>query len=419
VIKKVTLFFLSLFWSFFVGAGGAGKTVLEIEQESLDVKKAVQTAIEIVSFELMEQFIEPSKLKEQKKQIQKIISTYSNRYILYTKTGSVIETSTKDDKESPLFIVPVTIGFSEENLKKILLEEDLFYSGVSQLRILPLILLENVVDHQSYGWWLKNKSSFMERQMHQFYDHLQKSLLPYGFFVINPEFSGSKYFIPEVLSFTRPKKRNVFKLAKFFNSNLVMTGSIKIRDSDVGATLHVKMELTVYHAESGRLLAEVERLAKIPVKDPDTEEQVSIEQDRAVEQDRAGVDEEKKQDIKQPLISLFLKKQEGFAKGLGTQLRSIYEAGQIASNLLKITVNGNLSYKDSLKFQNLLASRVSGVKGLKEHIIKSGSITYISSTRSSVKSISNGIKKSLFPNFNVRVVRAKRNELVLQVSYKN
>ena len=239
-----------------------GETVIEVEQNSNDVKTAVQTAVKKVSVELLEQFIEPSKLKEQKRKIQKIISTYSNRYILYTKTASPVE------KEDKTFVISVTIGFSEENLKKILLEEDLFYSGSSHLRILPLILFENVVTRKNYGWWIENtKASLaMKKQIIEFYNQIQSTLMSYGFFLINPELAGSGYFIPDDLRFTKAKKQNVFNLARFFQSHLVMTGFIKVRESDMDSILNLKVELAVYHSKSGRLLAEVERFMKIPVE---------------------------------------------------------------------------------------------------------------------------------------------------------
>ena len=380
--RIVLLLFLLLFSS----SVHSGETVLEVAQKSPNVKKAVQTAIKKVSVELMEQFIEPSKLKAQKKQIQKIISTYSNRYISYTRTSTPIQ------KEDQSFIIPVTIGFSEKNLKKILLEEDLFYSGTSHLRVLPLILFENLVDRETYAWWIKRKSEpDMSKQMSDFYNQVQDTLMSYGFFLINPEVAGSRYFIPDDLLFKKPKKRNIFNLTRFFQCHLVMTGSIKIRESDVKSMLSVKVELTVYHADSGRLLAAVERLEKI------------------------RVDEEKPRS----LMALFLEQNKDFTKGLGVQLQSIYEAGQISSNLLKVIVQGKLNYRDSNRFKELLNSKIKDIKDLKENIIQSKSVTYIANTSASAEVVSKKIKSTLFPGFYVRVARVRKNEIVLQVNLKN
>ena len=66
--------------------------------------------------------MESSRIKEKKQEIDRIIAQKSNRYILYTKTG------TKIQKEGKSFVIPVTIGFSTENLKHILMEEEIFYS---------------------------------------------------------------------------------------------------------------------------------------------------------------------------------------------------------------------------------------------------------------------------------------------------
>ena len=375
------LVFLILFPCFVWG----GKTVIEVEQDSKDIKKAVQTAIQKVSVELMEQFIEPSKLKAQKRRIQKIISTYSNRYILYTQAAPPLE---KEDKS---FVISVMIGFSEENLKKILLEEDLFYSGSSHLRVLPLVLFEDLVNHENYGWWMEKrseKSNFMKKQVTRFYNQIQSTLMSYGFFLINPELAGSEYFIPDDLRFTEAKKKYVFNLARFFQSHLVMTGFIKVRESDMDSILNLNVELAIYHSKSGRLLAEVERFAKIPVK-------------------------EDKQEIRS--ISLFLEKNKDFTKGLGVQLKSIYEAGQLSSNLFKITVQGEFSYRDFDRFRRLLSSKVRNIKDLQEHIIRSKSITYIASTDTNAKFISEKIQDALFPGFHVRISRVVKDEVVLKV----
>ena len=375
------IFFLLLF-AFFVHGG---ETTLEVEQDSADTNKAVQTAVQQVSLELMERFIEPSKLKKHETQIQKVISNRSNRYILYTRTAPVIE---KEDKS---FIVPVTVGFSEENLKKILLEEDLFYAGNSYLRILPLVLFEDLTERENYGWWKTKRSApdFMKEQISHFYTQIQGTLLAYGFFLIHPELSGSRYFIPEELVFETPKKRNIFDLARFFRSNLVMTGSVKVRESDVESILNLKTELTVYNVESGRLLAEVERLAKI------------------------HREEESKKSARP--VTVFLRENKKFAKGLGAQLKSIYEAGRLSSNLLKITVRGKLSYRDSNKFKKLLISKVKSITDLQENIVRAGSVTYLAGTTGRTKKVSKTIKSAQFPGFYVRVSRVRKNEIVLTV----
>ncbi len=396
MLKSIFLFFLCL-CSFFVQGD---ETVLEIEQNSPDKQKAVQAAIRKVSFELMEQLIEATKLKEQKKQIQRIISTSSNRYILYTKTGTPVQ-SEKEDHLS--YVIPVTIGFSKENLKKILLEEDLFYSGTSHLRILPLILFEDLIDRKKYGWWRDKKKQpvYMQKQISQLYNQIQQTMMPYGFFLINPEFAGNRYFIPDDLLFTSPKKKDVFRLARFFQSHLVMVGSIKVRESDISSILNIKTELVVYHTDSGRVLAEVERFGKIQIESDKPDEKKNNKSEWGNE--------------KIMPVSLFLESNKDFAKGLGIQLRSIYEAGQISSNLLKITVRGKMSYKDSDKFKQLLTSNVSIIKSLQENIIKSESITYIASTSASIEEISKEIEKGVFPGFHVRVSRVKKNEVTLKV----
>ena len=114
-------------------------------------------------------------------------------------------------------------------------------------------------------------------------------------------------------------------------------------------------------------------------------------------------------------MSFFLNNNTNFTKGLGVQLRSIYEAGQLSSNLLKITVKGFLNYKNFDHFNKLLSSKVRDIKNLQEHIIRSKSITYIANTDASAKIITEKIKSTLFPGFYVRTSRVSNDEIVLKV----
>ena len=361
----------------------SAETTLEIEQSQPDRQKAVQSAIQQLSQDLMERFIEPSKLKAQKKRIQKIISTYSNRYILYTKTESPVKKGPKS------FVLPIRIGFSEENLKKILLKEDLFYSGSSHLRILPLILLENKVEKSTYGWWRKkNKSSQSTRSsMSVFYSHIQSALLPYHFFIIHPEQVGNRYFTPPSLLSRRSDQKKMFQLARFFQSHLIMTGTVTIRESEAEGFLNMKVQLSVYNTSSGRLLAEVERFEKVP------------------------------RESSKPMEA-FLKKNTGFAKSLGAQLQLIYEEGQISSHSAQIQVESRLTHQDLERFKKELIQKTPALTHLQEHIISQKSLTYIAQTSAGLKELSQQIKSIVFASFDVRVMSAKKNQLKLKVSLK-
>ena len=179
-------------------------------------------------------------------------------------------------------------------------------------------------------------------------------------------------------------------MAQFFRSHLALIGSVKIRESDTDSILNLKLYLTVYHTKSGRLLSETERLANI-----------QLEKGKKV----------------MP-VAVFLKKNKNFAKSLGAQLKSIYSAGQISANLLKLTLKGDLSYRASNQFQQLLIAKISAIKNLTENIIRSDSITYIANTSTDIKNISQKIKDTLFPGFNVKVSEVKKNEIILKVAIK-
>ena len=369
----------------------SAETTLQIEQTTPDRQQAVQTAIQQLSQDLMERFIEPSKLKAQKKRIQGIISTYSNRYILYTKTETPVAKGPKS------FVLSVRIGFSEENLKKILLKEDLFYSGSSHLRILPLILFENKIEKKDYGWWRKNNNfPVMQQAMSAFYSHIQTAFLPYHFFVIHPEQAGSRYFVPKSLLSDRLNKKEQFSLAQFFQSHLIMTGVVTLRESDANSFLNMKIQLAVSNTDSGRLLAEVERFEKIPLSE--------------------GTEKFKMENMDP--VAVFLKRGTGFAKSLGSQLQLIYEEGQLSSRVAQIQMDNTLSHPDLERFKKELISKTPAITGLQEHIISQKSLTYIANTSEDLKELSHQIQSAVFSGFDVQVAKRTKDRLTLKVSLK-
>ena len=364
------------------------ETTLEIEQATPDRQKAVQTAIQLLSQDLMEKFMEPAKLKAQKKRIQKIISTYSNRYILYTKTSAPIQ-------KGPKFILPVRIGFSEENLKKILLKEELFYSGSSHLRILPLISYKNRVTKADYGWWRKNnRSPKLSQVMSAFYSHIQTAFLPYHFFVIHPEQAGSRYFVPKSLLSRRLDQKKRFQLARFFQSHLIMTGLVTVKESDTDSFLNLKVQLSVYNTDSGRLLAEVERFEKIPIS--------------------AGTNKLDPEHLDP--VAVFLKRDTSFAKSLSAQLQLIYEEGQLSSHLAQIQIDSTLRHLDLERFKQLLIKNIKAITSLKAYIISQRSLTYMANTTKGLEELSQEIKSAHFKGFDVRVSGPRKNKLILKVS---
>ncbi len=379
MIRLILLFFL--LFGFFVHAE---QSSVEVILDKPDVKEAIQLAVNQVSFELMGKFIAPTKLEEQKKALQKVISTYSNRYILYTKTSKP-----KKQKDNS-FLINVTVGFSEANLKKILLAENLFYSSSFNLRILPVILFEDRVEREAYSWLVNrnNNLEFIKEKAGLFYNKMQDKLLSYGFYLMNPEFANLKSFVPEELRLKRPKKKDIFELARFFKSHLVLIGVVKLRESARESVFNLKIDMDIYHTETGRLLAEMERSEKINL-----------------------------QSDEQPFsaLSVFLSRNKNFVKGLGVQLKSIYEMGQMSANVLKITVYGIPSYEERNKFKKRLLSKISSIKNLQEHIIRWGSITYIVHTTASIDEIERKLEKISFLDFSIRDLNQRKNEIILKV----
>ena len=237
--------------------------------------------------------------------------------------------------------------------------------------------------------------------MNLFYNRLQSELMPYGFYLMNPEFAGFRYFIPAKFQFKSIRKKTVFNLAEYLGVNMVLIGSIRIREIDDESIFAVKTDLIIYHAKSGRVLAEIKRKETMTL----SEESKHVEQGKQYKQSYR-------------VFSEFLKKQKGLLKGLGVQMGALYKTGQMMSNVLKITVRGDLSYRHFENFKDQLISEILSIKDLKENIIRSGAITYLANTSHSITEVTPLILKAQFSGFDVEVKSGSQREIKLDVSLK-
>ena len=393
----------------------AEEVTVQVYALDSNIKKATRLAIQSVSFTIMEKLIEPAKLKAQKKQIQKLISTRYNRYIVYTKSavskrkaGEKVKTEVVPNEtvicpgfpspncaippETDYFILSITIGYSEQNLKKILLEEDLFYTGRFSQRILPLVYFNDSMQRTSYGWWMKKdfEDSALKPVAEAFYGELQAEWMPYGFYLLNPERGMSRHFIPNLLKFNQYKKYNIFTLANFFKAPLVLTGLVKVSESGRKGTFNLKLQLGIFHTESKRQLTETERLEKV----------VADSSENALK-----------------ILPALLKKRQ-VARGLGVQLKALYHTGRISSRLLKITLNGPLTYRQLKRFKKKLLLAVSAIQGLQETLIRHHSVTFLADTRQSEEQVLKAIKAVKISPFRIKVTRVRAGEITLFVGVK-
>ena len=384
-----------LFYSF---SALAGEMVIEVESDKSDEKGIIKTAVKKLSYQLIEKTLEPSQFQKKQEEINKIIAKKSNRYILYTKKG----VSRKQKNPPSSFITPITIGFSEENLQKILMEEEVFYADSVHTRVLPLVSLEDKTKRKTYSWWtphIEKGSELQQNSMNAFYSQVQSELMTYGFYLVNPEFAGFRRFTSKELQFAVPKKRAVSNLAKHFNTYIVLAGSIKIKEMESDSMFNIKTDLKVYHLKSGRSLAEAKKSENIIL--PLT---------------KSAAEHQDQENKSLQALSFFLKKQKEFSKGLGLQMQSLYNIGLMSSSLLKVTVQGKLAYRHFESFKKQLISKVKLIKSLQEHIINSHAVTYLANTKQG--DIASAVLKVQFSGFDVDIKNQYKNEIILRVSLK-
>ncbi len=360
-------------------SGEEAEVLVHLQKQ--DTSFATQQAIKQVTVHLAKHFTSSMPSKEQ--EITKRIFELSDRYILYTKTHPFKKT------DSDTFTVSVTVGFSQNNLKKILVKEGLFYTSKAHLKILPLVLFKNNLNNTSYSWWVKGNTGegFSPSVFKIFYDHVQNHMLSRGFYVLNPEFAQLREFTHKSLWFKKPKKKNVFRLARFFNADLVLTGTVQIKSTGINSIVNLNMDFSVYHSQTGRKLAESKKWQAITLSHPPPV------------------------DLFSESLTTFFKTQADFTSSLGDTLKSLYESGHISSYVFLMKVKGKLSYQNSQKLTTLLLSHLP-LTHINEHILSSKSVTYRAYSHHPMDEVVKQLNRLHLKDWHIRNIHTKNKTLI-------
>ena len=373
---------------------GGEEVQIDISSAQPDTKKATLQATEQVRQQLFENLTRAMGSGEQKQRIQARVSELSDRYILYTKTRP------PEQQADGTFLIPVTVGFSEKNLRQILLKEGLFYEGHSPFRILPLVVFKNHPEGLSYRWWGKQSSpeGLDPRGFDIFYNHLQNQMLGFGFYTLHPEGMHLRDFIPGDMWFDKPKKKSVFGLARFFNSDLVLTGTVQVKDTGVEGTSHLILDFSVYHTQTGRKLSQLKQWGRLsfakgtfPGGEKEADSVCRLYQS----------------------VDLFLKQNPRFLQSVGEGLKSLYESGALDTYLLKITVQARMSYQNLKKFKARLVAEVPALSHLREHVVKSRSVTFFAQSTHPKEEVLSRIQN--IPEMKLKKAFLKRGGIVLRL----
>ena len=362
---KKFIIFLSLLAPVFSSAQIEEKT-LEITTPNNTTNEILKLAEKTAADQLIIEMLGEEHAKKIKNSIDQKILPQIKNFILFAK---IIETKPVEDNQ---FLSKVLIRFSKTALKNILINSRLFYLDYSTDRILTLIEFKE--DKTTYRWWSKETPA--PSPIQTFYSDLQTLFLKYGFYSADPLFSQYYHRIPKNLKFNKLSIKKAQKLSKFFQSGLIILGSITLEPLSDSVS-QVFWDLSLYNSIYLRKIASYKSRTKIPNHSWD-----------------------------------FLKTNH-WAESFALEIKSIYDKGVLSSQLFTITLQGKLSFLEREALKKALEN-TSHINNLKVHLISADHIIYNADVNAEDTQILEQIKKLTILDFKLSSYLRRKNHLVIK-----
>ncbi|MCB0407616.1 MAG: hypothetical protein KDD34_05380 [Bdellovibrionales bacterium] len=345
-----------------------------------------EKAVEEVSKKYIQQIIGEAKYEKNRDVIKNKIIRQSGKYILYIKN---LDSKSSEAGTS----MTVKMKLSLQSLQKLLLEEGLLYRISGPPKILPVIQIQDRVNGASYSWWVDDSgkySNFLKAQMDIVHRSLRNDLMEVGFYSLFPSGDGFKNTLPSVFRVENLPTEDEIFLGDYFDSQIIITGSILYKKSLRRAeSFEIEIRLVARHTSNGRVIGEV-------IRSYQTEAGPMM---RVISEKASEVF---------PMIS----------KDLTTQVLDAWKSGTFGSTLIRLVVNGSLSFEKLKNFKDQFLNQVSGVKTLKERKFLPGQVIFEIDSDSTAAELSKNIASTQFQQFSVRVSDSSSKEIELKVSIR-
>ena len=364
--RKYIIIFTFLF-SCFLKAQIEEKT-LEVLSPSEQTNEILKLAEKTASYQLISEILGEDQFEKIQNTVDKKILPQSKNFILLTK---IIETEPTEDEQ---FLNKVLVRFSKKTLKNILISSRLFYLDQSTDRILTLIEFKDEKINQTHRWWNSNKTP--PQPIQELYSNIHSLFLKHGFYAAHPLFSQYHFMLSKNLKFNKLNTKKAQKLSNFFQSGLIILGSITLEPLSDSMS-QVIWDLTLYNS-SLRELSSYKARNKIPGYSWD-----------------------------------FLQKTH-WAKNFALEIKSIYEKGDLSSQLFTITLEGKLSHTERENLKKSLEN-IPSINHLKIKLISADKITYTADVNAQDTQILQQIKELKIPDFKLSTDLKQKNYLAIKV----
>ena len=411
VIQRINCFLFVFLFSFSVLSKMEERT-LELYSATSSTDDVIKQAEKQLTNELVMEVLGLEGLGEIQKSIDKRVLPKSKRFILSTKIiktltsedpdfslpdstskDQVLNSQTKDSKLSNSsskdevldpeynFLTSILVRFSKETLKRILIKENLFYLDKSSNRILVMIEFHNEIEDYVYRWWSGER---LDRSVlgaiESFYNQIQSVFLKHGFYSTNPVFGRYSHRIPKNLQYSSLNKDRAGDLARFFQAQLMIIGSVTLSALSKRVNQMV-WDTALYHSISLRELGAYKA-------------RIKTEKDSFEFSNKTAI---------------------SWVSDFALQASSIYERGALSAQLFKIDVDGALNFLERETIKKNLIVQIKNIKNLTPSVIGSQRIQYRADVEGDDKKVLEDIKKLKILNFKLTPYMKSKNHIVIRV----
>ena len=352
---------------------GSAEAAKEI-QSKLTSEAAREQVIDLVG---------EKRYQKNRQAIETKIIRQSSKFIPYVNPGAPIQ-------EGAGWKMDVELQLSPASMRRMVLEAGFLNDADGPASLLPLIAMTDRTRGVAVRWWQGEPKDDAHKALtaisHLVHEKAQLSFAKEGFHFIKPQ--GHQVSpLPEPYRVEQPSAADLAFMADYFKSKMVVKGELRFRDSkNVPGAIFCALKLQVIQPASGRSIGEVSRQF---VTEVGAFETVAL----------------KKLNTELPDVT----------KDLATQVLEAWQRGTLNTNLLKLTIRGQLNPKQMAAFKQQLTQNVHELKTLKERLFENGQTVFESDYTSDVARISEKLRSVRLQGFTLRLTEATGSNFVLDI----
>jgi len=340
-------------------------------------QEAFEQATEQATHRLTEELLGPERAAKVWATVKPKVLKSSSRYVQFIK-GSVPQEVGGQSR------VQVQLRLSPDHLEMLLREVGAM--GAETVRLLPLVAVSEARGSR-YVWWAdtseEKTNSLSQDLFKKFFQQMNTRFKSKNIYVLDPTSASFRMGVPAAYRSEGLRREDQILLAQYLKADVVLSGRVDVSKTE-GQAPRINYDLQMWQAKAGRSLSESQRSDAAPGEAP----KILL---AAMEQSNDKV-----------LAELASKLQEAIAAGL------------LNLNVVRISVEGNLPYKQQMEFKKQLES-MREIKLLRERLFEPSRVTFEAETNTTGTELAKSLQKARFQRYRVEVDGVQDNSLVLSV----